>query len=168
MPRAPFSEGKPMHRLSRLLALAALVAGPLAAQGVPVTFPNVTNSAGQPLSTDRAFILNADGTLANFSGIAGGGITRGALTDGSGTIATGGASQQVFAAAPTRSYLMCQNPTTATEPLFVNIGAAASTAAGSIELGPGGSFDFSHNFIPTGAVNVTAATLGHRFVCKAG
>lgn len=102
------------------------------------------------------------------SGAATGGVTRGALTDGSGVIATGGTTQQVFADSGARSYLMCQNPISATEPLFVNIGAAASTAGGSIELAPGASVSYAENFIPTGAVNVTAATTAHRFVCKAG
>ncbi len=91
---------------------------------------------------------------------------RGNLSDGSGTLTTGGASQQVFPANPGRYYLMCQNPITATETLFVNFDATASTSGGSYELAAGGSITFDSNFIPAGAVNVNAATTGHRFICK--
>lgn len=90
------------------------------------------------------------------------------LTDGSGTLTTAATSQQVFAANATRAYLMIQNPITATETLFVNIGTAASTTGGSIELAPGGSLTFHNNFIPTGIVYVTAATAGHRWLAKSG
>lgn len=92
------------------------------------------------------------------------------LQDGSVAIAQGGAPQQVFAFQPTRRYLVCQNPIAATEPLFVNIGAAAGAANGSIELAPGGSWSLgpSLTWAPTEAVFVYAATSGHRFVCKQG
>lgn len=91
------------------------------------------------------------------------------VVDASGTVTAGAASQQVMAAKSSRTYLMCQNPITATETLFVNFDAAASTTAGSLELAPGGSVSFhGQSFVPTGAVNVTAATTGHRFVCKQG
>jgi hypothetical protein len=95
-------------------------------------------------------------------------IRKAAIAEGSGSITTGGASQQVFPSHPERSYLYCQNPIGASGPLFVNIGAAASTAAGSYELAPGGTMTFQVPFVPTGAVNITAATTGQRFICKAG
>lgn len=91
---------------------------------------------------------------------------RGSVIDGSGTLTTGGTSQQVFPANAGRYYVMCQNPITATETLFVNFGSAASTSGGSYELAAGGSITFDSNFIPAGTVNVNAATTGHRFVCK--
>lgn len=90
------------------------------------------------------------------------------IQDGSGTITTANTSQQVFAAKADRGYLFCQNPTTATESLFVNYGASASTSAGSIELSPGGVSQFLGLAVPTTNVTVTAATAGHRFVCKQG
>lgn len=93
----------------------------------------------------------------------------GALTDGSGTVTTGGTSQQVFAANTARLFLSCQNPVTATETLFVNIGAAASTTGGSFEIAPGAYREFTGaGLIPSGTINITAATSGHRFVCKQG
>lgn len=93
---------------------------------------------------------------------------RGNVLDGSGTLTTGGASQQALPANPGRYYLMCQNPVTASEPLFVSFGSAASASGGSYELAAGGSITFDGNFIPAGTVNVNAATTGHRFICKQG
>ncbi len=91
------------------------------------------------------------------------------VVDRSGTVATAGTSQQAMAAKTSRTYLMCQNPTTATTPLFVNIDAAAATTGGSIELAAGGSITFHGTaFIPTGVVNVTSATQGAKYVCKEG
>lgn len=91
------------------------------------------------------------------------------LVDASGTVTSGGTSQQVMPANLSRTYLMCQNPITATETLFVSVDTAASTSAGSIELAPGGTVTWTvGGFIPTGAVFVTAATTAHRFVCKRG
>lgn len=96
------------------------------------------------------------------------------VTDGSGTITTGGSSQQVFPVAIPRQYLFCQNPITATETLFVNVGAPASVTSGSYELAAGGSLTFSGGptnsqpFVPVGVVTVAAATAGHRFICKQG
>jgi hypothetical protein len=93
---------------------------------------------------------------------------RGNVIDASGTVTTGGTSQQVLPANTGRYYLMCQNPVSASEVLFVNFGSAASTTAGSYELAAGASLTFDSNFIPAGAVNVNAVTTGHRFVCKQG
>lgn len=91
-----------------------------------------------------------------------------AQIDGSGTITTGGTAQQVFAARPGRTYLFCQNPTTASEVLMVNAPGVAGATNGSYELAAGGALTFSNGFVPQGAVSVFAATTGHRFVCKEG
>lgn len=88
------------------------------------------------------------------------------MVDGSGTITTGGTSQTAFSINQNRSYLMCQNPVAATETLFVNIDATASTAGGSYELAAGGSVTFTPGMVPRGSVSLTAATTGHRFICK--
>lgn len=93
---------------------------------------------------------------------------RGQLVDGSGTVTTGAASKQVFAYDGARQFLFCLNPIAETEPLYVNIGQTATATGSSIELAPGGSVTFANNFIPVQNVNVTAATTGHRYVCKAG
>ena len=91
-----------------------------------------------------------------------------AQLDGSGTITTGGTAQQVFAARSTRSYLFCQNPIAATEPLLINAPGVAGATNGSYELAAGGSITFDNSFVPKGAVSAFAATTGHRFVCKEG
>lgn len=96
-------------------------------------------------------------------------VFRGNIVDISGTVTAGAASQQILAADPNRRYIMCQNPIAATEPLFVNFGAAASTTTASYELAAGGSVAFTGaGYVPMGTVNITAVTTGHRFVCKWG
>ncbi len=137
--------------MRRLLLLITCLSAAATAQ-VPIALPNYQNPAGQPRNVP-AFIPVPIGVVP---------------TDGSGTLTNGGASQTVFAARPTRSLLICQNPITATEPLFLNFGAAASTAGGSIELAPGGSVTLIGAAVPATSVTTTAATTGHRFVCKEG
>lgn len=108
-----------------------------------------------------AMIAVSPATAQNF-------IRKMTLADASGTVTTGGTSQQVLPVHPDRSYLFCQNPVGAAGTLFVNIGAAASTTGGSYELAPGGTMTFVVPFVPTNAVNVTSATTGARFICKGG
>lgn len=91
-----------------------------------------------------------------------------AMTNGSGVIATGGSSQQVFGQNDGRNYLFCQNPLDATEALYLNFGASATIGGSSIELAPGGSISFLAAATPIMTVNVTAVTTGHRFICKQG
>lgn len=88
------------------------------------------------------------------------------IFDGSGTLTTGGTAQVAFIANSNRSYLMVQNPIAATETLFVNIAATASTSAASYELAPGGSITFQAGTAPIAAVSVNAVTTGHRWVAK--
>lgn len=92
------------------------------------------------------------------------------VRDGSGTIATGGVSQLVFGEHRQRRMLWCQNPLDASEKLVVNIDGAANVAAASFELAAGGSLTLGPlemaGGVPSGPVTVTAATAGHRFVCK--
>jgi hypothetical protein len=88
----------------------------------------------------------------------------------SGSIAVANTSQVATNGDSSRVWLIVENPTNATEPLFVSVGPGnpASTAAGSIELAIGGSLSFLSGVSPTGQINVTAATAGHRFICAAG
>jgi hypothetical protein len=90
-----------------------------------------------------------------------------ALTDGSISLTTGGTSQQVFAANANRRFLVCQN-IDAAEDAWINYGAsaAASTAGSFLLKANGGSYTFDGNFVPSGTVNVVAATTGHKFTCK--
>lgn len=99
-------------------------------------------------------------------------VSRALLTDGSGSVTTGGTSQQVFAASTFRSFLRCSNPSVAAsgvaaESLFINYTTAASTTVGSSEeIANGGSVTFENAFAPQDAINITAATTGHKFTCK--
>jgi hypothetical protein len=95
-------------------------------------------------------------------------VVVGTLTDRSGTVTTGGTSQQLAAANPGRKYLLIENPTTATEALYVNFTAAASTAgSSSISISPGGSLTMSAaTYVSQEAVTVTATTTGHGFTAK--
>lgn len=90
--------------------------------------------------------------------------------DHSGTITTGGTSQEAMPANTSRRLLLVQNHITETEPLSVNFGsgAASTSAAGSYTLDPGGSLFLAGVDCPTDAVNVTAATTGHKFTAKQG
>jgi hypothetical protein len=94
--------------------------------------------------------------------------TRRTTTDISGQIATGGVSQLVTPANPQRYYLYIQNPSTATESLFVNEGGPASTVADNCwELLPGGNMEYDgSSIIFIGDINITAATTGHAFIAK--
>lgn len=86
------------------------------------------------------------------------------------TITVGGTSQVVFPYNTSRRYLLIENPTTATEPLFCNFGAAASLTLGSsFSLVAGGSFLASQpNFVPKDSVNCNATTSTHAFTAKEG
>lgn len=93
----------------------------------------------------------------------------GIWTDRSGTVTTGGTSQQLTAANTSRKSWWIANPPTATEALFVNFGDAASTtASGSVMIIPGGSYSDPSGFVTTQQINVTAATAGHAYTSKEG
>jgi hypothetical protein len=93
---------------------------------------------------------------------------KGTTTTYSTAIATGGTSQQAFAANAARNYLMCLNPSNATESLYVQFGSSATVSTASIELAIGASITYDSNFIPSGTVNVNAATTGHALTCVQG
>lgn len=100
---------------------------------------------------------------------------RGALTDRSGTVTSGGTAQNAAAANTSRNYLMIENPQYKVDGVTLNpverlcfrTDAAAVQGAGSICLDIGQGFEFT-GFIPTGAVSVIAATTGHAWTCKEG
>jgi hypothetical protein len=88
-------------------------------------------------------------------------------TNVSSTITSGGSFQSVIAALNTRAGCLIENPTTATEPLYVYFGANSSaTAATSISLAPGGvtSCASGSGGVLTDNVSLEAATTGHAFV----
>lgn len=90
----------------------------------------------------------------------------GALTDRSGTIAAGGASQQIAAALATRRYFFFEN--VSAEDLWINFGVAAVAGQPSIKVPSGGSFVMESGFISNQAINVIGATTGSAFSAKEG
>lgn len=94
--------------------------------------------------------------------------SRGMLTDRSATIAQANVSQLVALPFPYRSYLFVQNPSSASESLFVNFTNPASTNGNNcFELLPGSSITMVvTGFVTVEAVFVAAATPGHAFIFK--
>lgn len=88
------------------------------------------------------------------------------LQDGSGAIATGGTSQQIFDGKTSRAYLLVQNISDAT--LYLNFGAAATIDNNSLRLLPGELYENPPNFCPNGTVTIIGATTGKKFVAKQG
>ena len=136
-----------------------------------------------PLATDTIqVIVNAGGTLigqqlmaaslpvviaSNQSAIP---VTTspasGALTDRSGTIAVGGASQALAAANAARKYLIVQNVSGAD--LWFNFGVAAVIGQPSFRLVAGATFTMEGAFISTQAVNIIGAAAAQAFAAKEG
>ena len=104
---------------------------------------------------------NGDGTYSRLSSV------RGGITDRSGTIATGGTSQQVVATNTGRAYLLLQNPSAASGSLWFNFGAAATQASPSVEMLPGATYTWEGSFVPNSQVTITGAQ-GLAYTCKEG
>lgn len=86
------------------------------------------------------------------------------LRSASGTITTGGTAQTALVAQSGRAYLLIQNPSTASEVLWVSlVGTAAVDAAGSLSIEAGGALVFESEFGCPDAVSVIAATTGHKY-----
>lgn len=110
-------------------------------------------------------VSNLPTTVDANSGAAGASTLRvvpssGVSTDASGTIATGGSFQTVFAASATRKGCLIQNPTTATEIISVKVG----TMANPFTIPVGGTFSCAAGaFVISDAITATAATTSHAF-----
>lgn len=90
--------------------------------------------------------------------------SKGALTDASSTITTGGTAQEAVASNADRVFLQIVCPLHATESIYFSlVGTAAVDAAGSIELQAGDSVIYDGTFVPSDAVSVIAATTGTPF-----
>lgn len=110
------------------------------------------------------------GSVRTTGGGAGGSATpvcgsTGSVTDGSGTITTGGVDQTVFAANSSRCYLFFQNLSDTV--MYLNFGAAATAGAGSVQVAAsGGAFVMEGTFISGQAIHVFCATTGKAFTAK--
>lgn len=96
-----------------------------------------------------------------------GAIGAGALIDGSGTIAVGGAAQEVFPANTGRQYLLIQNVSDGD--LWVDFGTDAVVSQPSIKVAAGASLEFSvggTGVVPTAAVSIIGATSTKAFTAK--
>jgi hypothetical protein len=91
---------------------------------------------------------------------------RGAITNRSGTITAGGASQTLAAANATRSYFFIQN--ISTDVLWIDFGVAAVQDQPSIKLCPEATFVMEGGFVSTDAINIIGPTTGAKFVAKEG
>jgi hypothetical protein len=88
----------------------------------------------------------------------------GAPTNRSGTITTGGTSQQLAPAVPNRSYLFIQNLSAGD--LWIDFSTPAVVASPSIKIVSGAAFVMEASFVASCAVNVIGATTGQAWSGK--
>lgn len=102
-------------------------------------------------------------------------VTRGALTNRSGTIAVAGQSQTLAPANPNRNFLQIIS-LTVIDTLWIGYGVAATAGQPSVPLAPaaaansygGGSLEFDGTFIPTDEIFILGATVGDAFTAWEG
>jgi len=157
---------------------------------IPIMFSKDENISVRCVSSGGVkvaiYFLNFEPPANSFSTVAPGAIVGAVTVQGtvfaqapianyssySGSIAVGGTSQLLRAANPLRKGLLIQNPATATgqgiaqtESLFINfLGAATVDLGTSIEIVAGGYFSFNGIPVSGQAVQINAATTGHRFL----
>lgn len=149
------------NNLLRLLAACLLLSTCLASDNYVDLQGYADGASPRMKSTESGGIHTPVVSLASGTSIV---PTSTALTDISGTITAGGSSQQI-STAHSRKYLLVQNPSSATESLWVNFGAAATVGQPSIEIAAGTALVLS-SFIPSQTITVIAATTGHAFTAK--
>jgi hypothetical protein len=93
-------------------------------------------------------------------------LTSGALTDRSGTITTGGTSQQLAPSNATRKYLLIENLSSGD--LWINFGVAAVAGQPSLKIPAGAALTMESGFVSNQAVNVLGATTAQAFAAKEG
>ena len=91
-----------------------------------------------------------------------GAITK---TDRSGTITSGGTSQQLMASNSIRKGWQLQNNSTGAI-AFNELGSAASLTSGSFILQPGASYESPIGAISTAQINIIGATTGQSFTAR--
>jgi hypothetical protein len=92
------------------------------------------------------------------------GPITGELIDRSGTITTGGTSQEAVPANFERSYLTFQNHSDTD--MWLNYGTAAVAGQPSIKVAAG--MNWTPAFVDQRALNVLCATTGKAYTCKEG
>ncbi len=89
-----------------------------------------------------------------------------AYTDRSVALTAGATAQDLMPASATRKFLLIQNPSAATESIFVNFGITAVVGYPSIEIFPGATLFLTGNECPSARVSVIATTISHQIVAK--
>lgn len=140
-----------------LCAAIAIFSGLTSAATVMQCDPNETGSSAYP-----NVVCDSTGKLITTTVSQG---NSGALVLGSGTITTGGTSQQVFASNTSRKYLFIQNTSSTNE--YIGFNVAASTTTGILLL-PNSSFSMENGYISTQIINILGATTGQTFVAYYG
>lgn len=92
----------------------------------------------------------------------------GAVTNRSVTVAAGGTREQAAPSNTARRFLYLENPITETERAWFSLVGNANAGSPSLSLEPGQSITYDGTFIPTGAVDVLAATTGHKITVWEG
>lgn len=110
-----------------------------------------SSSIVRTLKTDATGILYTSGAVSTF-------------TDRSGTITTGGTSQQLAPVNAARKYLIVQN--ISTNNLYINFTSAATVGTGSLLIPSNGTYVLEDNFVSSEAVNIIGATTGQAFTAK--
>lgn len=88
-------------------------------------------------------------------------------TDRSTTVTTGGTAQQLMASNSSRKGCFIQNPSAATESLWISELTTAVAASPSIEIAAGASVQFdAGGYVPTGAISVIGATSTHKICAR--
>jgi hypothetical protein len=90
--------------------------------------------------------------------------SKGTFTNRSGTITTGGTSQQIMAGNVARRYLFIQNVSDTA--MWCNFTTAATIDQPSIQILPGASFIMEGSAVTTEAVNCIGAVTGKSFTSK--
>jgi hypothetical protein len=156
------------HLLCLLAAALAMLATPALADpdsaqtvavcGTPNNTPKVGNLYPLTMDTTGKLCAGGSGTVSP---------TGYSSTNGSSTITAGGVFQTLLAANSARKGCLIQNPTTATETLYVSVAVAtgSATTAKSYSLAAGQAFSCSSgSIVVTDNIAIMATTTGHAFV----
>lgn len=142
---------------------AAAICAPAYAQQIPDAGTVVTNCGALPSGVTyaagqvRPITVDINGNGCNSLS---GGPTGAVSSDISGTIASGGSYQTAAAANSNRKNCTLENPTTATEPLFVKFG----TMAQPYSLNAGQAISALNGVVvATDTITVSATTANHNY-----
>jgi hypothetical protein len=91
-------------------------------------------------------------------------VLKSAPTDGSGSIASGGTSQTVFAANSSRSWLFVQNISNAV--MYLNFSGVSVADSNSVKLNANSYYENPPHYCPNGTLTIIGATTGQKFVAK--